>query len=141
MLVQLPHLEENRRRYRAICENYAIAFKSLVCNETQPHEHLYELSNRKRLGVSEVELLQDMYDCVKECVALEREFSRPPDTACGLGLRQASDLKTFPAFSPDIPAKKWSLLRECLTRDMWDKYENEADASGYTFRSAIFPGC
>ena len=87
MLVQLPHLEENRRRYRAICENYSIAFKSLVCNETQPHEHLYELSNRKRLGVSEVELLQDMYDCVKECVGLEREFSRPPDTSCGFDLR------------------------------------------------------
>lgn len=84
--------------------------------------------------MSEVELLQDMCDCVKECVTLEREFSRPPDTECGFGLKQPEDLKTFPGFSPDIPAKKWSLLRECLTREMWDKYENEADANGYTFK-------
>lgn len=91
--------------------------------------------------MSEVELLQDMYDCVKECVALEREFSRPPDTQCGLTLKHSSDLRTFPGFSADVSTKKWSLLRECLTREMWDKYENEADASGFTFKSAIFPGC
>ena len=32
-------------------------------------------------------------------------------------------------------------MRECLTRDIWDKYEDETDAYGYTFKSAIFPGC
>ena len=83
ILIRLPRLEEHRKEFRAITERYSISFRAVIVSSGQPHDNLYELSNRKRLGASEVELVQDMYDAVKELIALERNLSRPPDTPCG----------------------------------------------------------
>ena len=139
VLLQLPKLKEHRKEFFGITERYSISFRAIIKTSSQPHEHLYELSNRKRLGASEVELVQDMHDAVKEMIALQRALSRPPDTPCGRQLRFSTELRTYPGFTQGH--KKWSLLRECLSREMWDKYEDEVDASGYSFKSVIFPGC
>ena len=57
VLIQLPLLEAHRKEFRAITERYSISFRAVIVNSDQPHDNLYELSNRKRLGCSEVELV------------------------------------------------------------------------------------
>ena len=48
-----------------------LLFKGLPRTSSQPHDYLYELRNRKLLGISEVQLVQNMYDGIKELIALE----------------------------------------------------------------------
>ena len=37
-------------------------------------DHVYDISNRRRLGRSEVDLVQDMYNGVKAMIAREKEL-------------------------------------------------------------------
>ena len=41
---------------------------------TETNDHIYDISNRRRLGISEVNLVQDMYDGVKAMIAAEKEL-------------------------------------------------------------------
>ena len=55
--VVLPGVENHRKQFKAIADRHMMTFKSLIKNNHQPIDHLWELSNRKRLGHSEVELI------------------------------------------------------------------------------------
>ena len=137
MLVQLASLRENRKEFQAIADRCLLSFRAVPGSSNQPHQHLYELSNRKRLGLSEVQIIQYMYDGVKAMIALDRNIANPYDTMCGKHLLLPEDLETFPAF----PAGSRSLLAKNLTRDIWDKLKDNEDALKYPFKSLIFPGC
>jgi hypothetical protein len=52
-------------------------------------------------------------------------------------LKTPSDLTGFPVFPPGTK----SLLSKNLTRDLWNKYKDDQDKHGFTFKEAIFSGC
>jgi arginine kinase len=41
---------------------------------TETDDHIYDISNKRRLGRSEVNLVQDMYNGVKEMIKKEMEL-------------------------------------------------------------------
>jgi len=56
---------------------------------------------------------------------------------CSNKLKTPEDLTGFPTF----PAGTKSSLSRHLSRDIWNKYKNEKDAYGFSFKQAIFSGC
>lgn len=56
---------------------------------------------------------------------------------CSNKLKKPEDLTGFPTF----PAGTKSLVSKYLTRDIWNKYADQADSFGFTFKQAIFSGC
>lgn len=84
---------------------------------TETDDHIYDISNRRRLGRSEVELVQDMYNGVKAMINKELELAPPEaDVQAGDHLKSVEDLTGFPVF----PEGTKSLLSKYLTREIWD---------------------
>ena len=91
---------------------------------------MYDISNKRRLGRSEVDLVQDMYNGVKAMIAKEKELgggAQPAAAAstpaaaeeevkCGPHLTKPEMLTGFPVF----PEGTKSLLSKNLSREIWD---------------------
>jgi len=45
---------------------------------SETNDHVYDISNKRRLGRSEVDLVQDMYDGVKAMILREKELMPKP---------------------------------------------------------------
>ena len=45
---------------------------------SETNDHVYDISNKRRLGRSEVDLVQDMYDGVKAMILKEKELMPKP---------------------------------------------------------------
>jgi hypothetical protein len=114
---------------------------------TETDDHIYDISNKRRLGRSEAQLVQDMYDGVKAMIEKEKEL-RPKqaaqkpaedhkETQCGPHIKKHEDIVGFPKF----PAGTKSLLMKHLTPDLWQKYQDAKDKHGFTFKAAIVSGC
>ena len=56
---------------------------------------------------------------------------------CGSHLKSPEDLVGFPVF----PSGTKSLLSKHLSRDIWNKYHDQKDKYGFSFKQAIFSGC
>jgi hypothetical protein len=97
--------------------------------------------------MSEVSLVQDMYNGVKAMIHRELELAPKPsqavveevvkDVHAGPGLKTHKDLSGFPIF----PEGTKSLLKKNLSKEIYMKYRNEKDKFGFSFTKAIFSGC
>lgn len=56
---------------------------------------------------------------------------------CSDKLKSPEDLTGFPTFPPGTK----SLLSKYLTREIWEKFKEDKDDCGFSFKSAIFSGC
>ena len=56
---------------------------------------------------------------------------------CGSHLNRPDDLVDWPQF----PEGCKSLLSKHLTREVWEKYKNQTDEWGISFKTCIFSGC
>ena len=80
--------------------------------------------------MSEIELVQDMYNGVKAMILREKELTPKIDIKVGPQLQTYEDLKGFPIF----PDGTKSLLSKYLTRDIWDKLYQTKDKFGFNFK-------
>ena len=58
-------------------------------------------------------------------------------TPVGSHLENPEALKGWPQFPDDCH----SLLKEALTKEVWDKYADKTDAKGVSFKQMVFSGC
>ena len=137
ILVELPNLKHSRREFQALSEHYTLSMKAVPKSDNQPYDNLYEISNRKRFGLSEVQLIQNIYDGVKQMIGLEWSISNPQDIVCGRHLQFWEELTSYPTFSKEVT----SLLSIYLTREIWITFRDMCDSTGYSFRQLIFSGC
>merc|ERR1719449_334215 len=112
--------------------------------------HTYDISNKHRLGYTEVELVQKMIDGVNKLWEEDKAFmggAAPPPSATsstpssggssgGSGKWKAMEAKTGLPF-PNIQSKH-SLVAKHVTKDVWEKLKNvKTKTSGFTLIQAI----
>ena len=136
--IALPNLGQRKQEFEAIADRFKVQIRGIHGEHSESADHVYDISNKRRLGLSEVELVQDMYNGVKAMIEREKEL-RPAEeeTKCGSHLRKAADIGGFPVFPPGTE----SLLSKCLTRDLWNQLKDKQDGVGFSFREAILSGC
>jgi len=70
--IALPELAKDRERFEAICDAHHLQIRGIHGEHSESEGGIYDISNRRRLGVTEVEAVQDMYDGVVELIAAEK---------------------------------------------------------------------
>ena len=60
--------------FKAIADRYYVQIRGIHGEHSESADHIYDISNRRRLGRSEVDLVQDMYDGVKAMISREKEL-------------------------------------------------------------------
>ena len=73
--IKLPNLSKKMDEFQAIAKKYNVQIRGIHGEHSQSEGGVYDISNKRRLGVSEVECVQDMYDGVVTLIAREKELS------------------------------------------------------------------
>ena len=69
--IKLPKLSKDMNTFKEITDRYHLQIRGIHGEHSQSEDGIYDISNARRLGVSEVECVQDMFDGVSALIAKE----------------------------------------------------------------------
>ena len=73
--IHLPKLGlKNKKRMQEIASKYFVDIRGIHGEHTETDDGVFDISNLRRLGRNEVELVQDMYDGVKAMIREEKSL-------------------------------------------------------------------
>ena len=58
--------------FKAICGTLGLSIRGVHGEHSESSEGIYDISNKRRLGVTEAEIYQQLYDGVKKLIELEK---------------------------------------------------------------------
>ncbi len=137
MHIYLPHLGSQKAEFQKIADKFFVQIRGAHGEHSETDDNIYDISNKRRLGRSEAQLVQDMYDGVKAMIAKERELAAKVGAICGPQMKKPEDIQHFPLF----PYGTKSLLMQYLTPEIWNKFKDQKDKFGVSFKQSIISGC
>jgi creatine kinase/arginine kinase len=69
--IKLPLLAKNKAEFERIAAHYYVQIRGIHGEHTETDDGIFDISNLRRLGRSEVDLVQDMYNGVKAMIRAE----------------------------------------------------------------------
>merc|ERR1712178_305268 len=72
--INLPKLMKNKDLMQSIADKYHVQIRGIHGEHTETDDGVFDISNLRRLGRNEVELVQDMYDGVKAMIRAEKSL-------------------------------------------------------------------
>lgn len=73
--IKLPHLLKNKSQLEAIAKQYHLQIRGIHGEHSDSEGGVCDVSNRRRLGVTEVQCVQDMYNGVVKLIDAEKSCS------------------------------------------------------------------
>ncbi len=70
--IALPKLGADMDRFKAIADEYHLQIRGIHGEHSESEGGVYDISNRRRLGITEVEAVQEMYDGVRALISAEK---------------------------------------------------------------------
>ncbi|XP_078345863.1 arginine kinase-like isoform X2 [Oculina patagonica] len=125
--VKIPHASQHKD-FQKICDEYHIQPRGIHgehSESTGEDAGVFDISNRRRLGLSEVQCVKDMYEGVKKLLEIEKAAI-------------AEEQGKFPEAlnKPDVK----SLLKKHLTEDCFNELKDKKTARGSTLWNQINSG-
>ena len=74
--IKLPKLAAKKGEFQAIADKYFVQIRGIHGEHSESDDGTYDISNKRRLGRSEVRLVQDMYNGVKAMIEAEKTLSK-----------------------------------------------------------------
>lgn len=74
MHIHLPNLAQKWTEFEAIADKYNVQIRGSHGEHSDTSDGIFDISNKRRLGRSEKDLVQDMYDGVKAMIEKELEL-------------------------------------------------------------------
>merc|ERR1712151_1072426 len=72
--INLPKLMRNKSLMESIADKYHVQIRGIHGEHTETDDGVFDISNLRRLGRNEVDLVQDMYDGVKALIKEEKKL-------------------------------------------------------------------
>ncbi|WOT04360.1 phosphagen kinase [Shewanella youngdeokensis] len=73
--IKLPYLGQNRELLNKITEEHHLQIRGIHGEHSSSEGGVFDISNRRRLGITEVECVQDLYHGVLALIAQEKQLS------------------------------------------------------------------
>ena len=70
----MPLLGKDKKKFNEIADKYYVQIRGIHGEHTETDDGIFDISNKRRLGRSEKDLVQDMYDGVKAMISAEKEL-------------------------------------------------------------------
>ena len=71
--IKLPKLATDMQTFKSITDKHHLQIRGVHGEHSQSEGGVYDISNKRRLGVTEVQCVQNMYDGVVALINKERE--------------------------------------------------------------------
>ncbi len=72
--VKLPRLGKNQKEFEIIANKFEVQIRGIDGEHSDSRSGVYDISNRRRLGISEVECIQSMHEGVLACIEKEKSL-------------------------------------------------------------------
>ena len=72
--IHLPKLMKHKTLMESIADKYHVQIRGIHGEHTETDDGIFDISNLRRLGRNEVDLVQDMYDGVKALIKEEKKL-------------------------------------------------------------------
>ena len=72
--IKLPKLAKDMERLKAIADKYHLQIRGVDGEHSESKGAIFDISNRRRLGISEVEAVQDLVEGVRVLIEVEEEY-------------------------------------------------------------------
>ena len=73
--IKLPNLGDKMDEFKTIADKYHVQIRGIHGEHSESEGGVYDISNKRRLGVTEVQCVQDMYDGVVALIKREKELN------------------------------------------------------------------
>lgn len=73
--IKLPHLAQEMDKFEEITKKYFLQIRGIHGEHSKSEGGIYDISNKRRLGVTEVECVQDMHDGVVALIKAEKALA------------------------------------------------------------------
>jgi creatine kinase/arginine kinase len=70
--IKLPKLSKNMEKFQEIADRFYVQIRGIHGEHSESDDGTFDISNKRRLGRSEKDLVQDMYDGVKAMIEAEK---------------------------------------------------------------------
>jgi len=80
--IKLLNLAKDKAQLNAIADKYYVQIRGIHGEHTETDDGIFDISNRRRLGRSEKDLVQDMYDGVKAMMDAELALAKKSRSSC-----------------------------------------------------------
>jgi hypothetical protein len=139
--IKLPFLAKNKAQFNKIADEFYVQIRGIHGEHTETDDGVFDISNKRRLGRSEKDLVQDMYNGVKAMITAEKALAaaaKGPSipVKAGTHLKKPEDITGMVQF----PADCKSLLCKYLTPAVYEKYAGKKDKEGVSFEQMILSG-
>ena len=74
--IKLPNLANNMEEFQNIAQKYNVQIRGIDGEHSQSKGAIFDISNKRRLGVTEVECVQDMYDGIVALIQREKTMDK-----------------------------------------------------------------
>ena len=135
--IKLPKLSAKKDEFQAIADEYYVQIRGIHGEHSESSDGTYDISNKRRLGRSEVQLVQDMYNGVKAMIKREKELVAEEGVKCSSDLGHPEELISFPVF----PKGTKSSVARFNTKEIWEQLKDKKDSFGVPYKLCIFSGC
>lgn len=72
--IRLPNLGKDMQMFKDITDKHYLQIRGIHGEHSESEDGIYDISNKRRLGVTEVQCVQDMYDGVVALINKEKEL-------------------------------------------------------------------
>ena len=73
--IAVPNLAKNMETFKSITNKFHLQIRGIHGEHSQSEGGIYDISNRRRLGITEVQAVQDMYDGVVALIEAEKALA------------------------------------------------------------------
>jgi creatine kinase/arginine kinase len=73
--IKLPNLECNKELFASITKQHHLQVRGVNGEHSQSEGSIFDISNRRRLGVTQVQCVEDLYTGVVALIAKEKELT------------------------------------------------------------------
>ena len=70
--IKLPKLMKNKAKFQEIADKYYVQIRGIHGEHTETNDGVFDISNKRRLGRSEKQLVQDMINGVRALIDAEK---------------------------------------------------------------------
>ncbi len=72
--IKLPKLAQQPEKFEHIADKHYVQIRGIHGEHSESAEGIFDISNKRRLGRSEVDLVQDMYNGIKAMIEMEKSL-------------------------------------------------------------------
>jgi creatine kinase/arginine kinase len=73
--IKVPKLSKDMKKFKAITDKHHLQIRGINGEHSQSEDGIYDISNRRRLGITELQAVEDMYNGVVALIEAEKSLS------------------------------------------------------------------